>query len=332
MKANTLYTPENIKHHIEATFLKHGPKWFMNCRLNAPLIQRDLSSIRGNDTVKMAVLCASGRSLENDVDVLKAAQKDKSTHIYSSPTNWSFLRANGITPDYLVSIDGSDPQAEVLGEEDIRAETTLLACPFTCHSLVRLFSPRHIAWFLNRIRAADDKATGYDRFVDAFGANRITAWMFPHIRTSLIQAGNVSNTMLLLVHGFVQSGTFPYERIVLAGWDFGRQRVSRYVRGDNGWQLREGDDSDLLHNVDTLELTLPDKRKVKTDIVNVHYATTFYFLFARDLAKYAIETLSTTSLLSGIPLFGSGKQVKDKVATAQQWYNTIMKQLEEVDV
>ena len=334
MKLNELYQTDNLKDHIRATVLKNGPVWFSNARRNAPYIKRDILNLEKEELLKprnRAILCASGASLHDHVDFLHEASLDTDTHIYASPTNWSFLRAHNIYPNFLVSVDGSPTQAQVLGEEQISGATALLVCPYTSHELVKLHGGPNIYWFHNRVNGKGDAAD--ERLHDELGINRVSAWLFPEIRTSIIQAGNVSNTMLILAYTFFQQRVFSYEEVLLAGWDLARGRVSRFESTADGWEVIEKPKINLDHVVPPLKLTMPDGSEVDTDAVSIHYANSFWYLYGRGLYPLNIRTLSKGGLLYGLPHIDDDPVVgmKERQEIADDWRACVMGQLQEIE-
>lgn len=322
MQMHRSLTDEQIEDHIRQTVLHRGPAWFANARANAPLVGQDITMLTPHPDKKTAILCASGASLMKHIDWIKAAAG--SAHVWSSPTNWSYLRAHDITPDFLLSVDPSDIQREVIGEPPMSSlPTALLASPFTAHRLVSDWKGRRY-WFRTFIQGKSKE----EWFDDQTGINKVLHWMFPDIHTMSLQVGNVTNSMLLLSHFLAEQGIYPYERFVLVGLDLDRSRLPRYQMQPNGLWAEDTSVANLAHPAPGFELNF-GSRKVSTDQVNLYYASTFYNIYVLLLDRFHIcrPPGEAEGLLWGLP------NVEDVLATTarrkevgRQWHQMVSEQ------
>lgn len=307
----------DIQKRVEATVLQHGPTWIMNARKNAPFVKQDITKLPMR-TAREAVLVNSGSSLNEQIEYI--VRNRPNLDLFCSPTNYSYLRAVGLTPDFLVSIDGSPVQGQVIGEPSVPPEVILLACPFTTYNLVWR-AQGQVYWFRNHLQG-----TPQDSMADSFGLNRFMQWMFPDLNTSIIQAGNVGNNMLLLAHMLVREGIALYERVVLAGWDYRDGRVARYKRFGNEWQPLQVEHVEPS-NAAYFDVHDIDGIPYHTHELNIQYINSALFLWAEALRLFPIYHVSGPSLLPMPTLADSGKpyptvaEIKERVALWRKLIN-----------
>lgn len=285
---------EVIVQSIRHTARKNGPLWFGNAARNARRVETDVMSLP-HSPARNLVICASGSSLTGGATakLLHEMKSNPDWDIWVSPTNYSAVRKGGITPDVLVAVDGSDVQEEVIGygteRSDLPGGTVLLASPYTAPALVKR-AGENTWWFLNLVQQRYDEEN----------LNEHLRWLFPHIQSGVLMAGNVTNAMLLLAKLLTQRGVRLYERIVLAGYDLSGRSVPlfRYER-NSGWVLRPR--SMLADGHIAMEVTYGMKT-IATTATSVSYARAFSTLYASHLDEFRVERAEEAGLLWHVPL------------------------------
>jgi len=287
-----LLSTDQLKQRIAATVHKQGPKWWANVRTNIPLVRRDLTELSPRNATT-ANLCSSGPSITSDIGF---------GDVFAAPTNYSFLMANEIVPDFLVSVDGSEAQGTILGSPRLDPSTTLLACPYTSPNLVRRAST--IYWFHNFIQGPTDNPKS-----DPFGFNHVHQLLFPELKSWIIQAGCVANAHLIIAHYLAERAIAMYDVVNLNGYDFGYPPYSPITRAplyisksDECWTEKPPMGELEDPNTEWKQVTLPNGTRFMTCEIQIAYAHTFFILLQWGIgSRFTINNLSEASLLHAVP-------------------------------
>lgn len=293
---------ESIKKRVRNTVLRQGPKWLVNAAKNYPYARRDLLELPKR-TNSVAVVVGSGLSLQQSIDELRERQNE--LDIYCSPTNYSYLRAHGVKPSFLVSVDGSAKQGYVIGEHKV-TDVPLLACPFTATNLVERVTESY--WFRNHLQG-ETNARPMD---DSFGLNRFMQWQYEHLDSSVIQAGCVTNAQVLVAHHLTRENIAHYERVYFAGVDFGwpkggPTRVSRYRRHGDEWREDNSAANVVDHGPKEYELELDDGSRFIANELHFQYVNSFLILWQSVLTLFELSHMSAeVKSLVPLPKRGEG--------------------------
>jgi len=233
---------EYLRRRSQRIWKYFGPIWLNNVRLNIPQINETYVGHQLNDGLARAAkrvnseqvfVFAPGASLKQYEPFMEeiAAELPKHGLIVASPTVLPWMRRFGLEPDILVAADPNPNQADPIIKTGGPKDMLLICPPIISRELVTQFKRKNVYWYNSVIM---DETGG----IEDNDYSTIMLMLLKPLRQFVVQAGSVTNQVVLALRSAIDSSTLNASRIVLVGADYGYwkglARVPFYEQNDDG--------------------------------------------------------------------------------------------------
>jgi len=284
----TLKKLSDVVKQRNARLITHKlPTWMRNYRENAMVFEAVKGNVPNSPHLNMNLFDAfeerfkgrdilvigSGPSLNHALTRLHRIKRHEYV-VFASPTNVSALKAFGFEPDFIMVSDTSPVQRSFLDLAPCTAP--IFISPMTSVDVMMFPGPTKYLF----LQYLQDEKGGVQHWW-----NFVSAAMFPEIPEFLVQAGCVTNQILILINAAINKGLLNPKRIILLGADYSFPektsfRVRKYKMtvppsGRATYQRIKDDSQNVLPD----SATLLKINNILTNIQMAHYKVSLMILW-----------------------------------------------------
>lgn len=195
-------------------FGQFGEKvWKPNAKFNSELPRKESKDLRNIGLGKFLVICATGESLEDNIDTLKKHRDE--IDIMVCDKSFGLLMEQGIKADYCMICDANIPYRYIEKWIDKTDGVKLISTPYANTEWTKPWKGDRY-FYVNKDSIQSEKI-----FLEIMGKN-----------TRIIPAStNVSNAMVVFMCGYDENTRINfsgYEKIFLVGYDYSWRPKGKY--------------------------------------------------------------------------------------------------------